>query len=110
MVIRDENGKAVILLNKKDILDYIFEKCGMEVGIEAEQQFNQADEAFDEDSCEGCDVLAQRDEEIEELQEALSQMEQALCNQKQKYVKYLKSKKFSAAAALLEDYDEVVGE
>lgn len=48
MVIKDEKGKVVILLDESDILKYVFEKCGFEVGI-AVQGMVENDEDCDDD-------------------------------------------------------------
>lgn len=98
MVIKDDKGKVVILMSKKDILDYIFEKCGFEVGLEAEGIFNKADESFTQEECEGCDVLMERDEEIEQLKSRLK-------TQKNLYIDFLKSKHLYSAAKMLQEFD-----
>lgn len=108
MVIRDENNKVVILLSKKDILDYVFEKCGVEVGLQVEEQFNQADEAFDQDCCEGCQVLDDKYNEIAALESVIDNLEEDMQKQKENYIKYLKDKRYFAAAKALQDLDEGV--
>ena len=99
MVIKDENGKPVILMSKRDILDYIFEKCGLEVFIQAEEEFNKSDEAFTQDDCGGCEALADMEQYAESLETELTEL-------KDKYISFLKSKKYFVAAKALEQMEE----
>lgn len=96
MVIKDENGKAVILMSKRDILDYIFEKCGFEVGVEVKNEFNKE---FNKDDCGGCEALFDMEQYAESLEDELIQL-------KEKHIKFLKSRKYFAAAKALEEYEE----
>lgn len=48
MVIKDNEGKVIILLDQNDILNYVFEKCGFEVGVVIKDMTEEAEET-DED-------------------------------------------------------------
>ena len=106
MVIKDQDGKVVILVSKADILEYIFEKCGLEVGIEAKEIFKKAEDSFTQDDCEGCDVLREKENMIDTLETALYDTQGELSNLKNKYIKYLKDRHYFAAAKMLEQMEE----
>lgn len=120
MVIKDENGKVVILMSKRDILEYVFEKCGFEVGIEVEDVFKTAENAPDYDECDGCSDLSEAEEraeklqfrvdslefDLEDLNEQFDELQDKFENQKKSYIKYLKNKHYYSAAKALEQMDE----
>lgn len=122
MVIKDENGKVVILMSKRDILEYVFEKCGFEVGLEVEDVFETAENAsdYDEDECDGCSALSEAEEraeklqfrvdslefDLEDLNEQFDELQDKFENQKKSYIKYLKNKHYYSAAKALEQMDE----
>lgn len=76
MVIKENDGKVVILLDQRDIIDYIFDKCGFEVGIEI-QDILESKEADDEDL---------DDEDLEyynELEETIDQLRYELDDERE---------------------------
>ena len=72
MVIKDEKGNTIVLLTKRDILDYILEKCGAEISFEIETISKAAEECkFDKDLCMGCEELTDTQNELNEAQNDL---------------------------------------
>lgn len=71
MVIKENDGKVVILLDQKDIIDYIFDKCGFEVGIEIQDMLKN-EEVDDEDL-----------EYYNELEETIDQLRYELDNERE---------------------------
>lgn len=106
MVIKDENGKVIMLMNKSDILDYIFKKCGLEVGIEAKNIFKQADSSITQEECEGCIDLREKENHINTLENVLYDTQAELTKLKETYINYLKTKHYYAAAKALEEMEE----
>lgn len=73
MVIKDDKGNTVILLSKRDILEYILEKCGVEVSLEVEAITEAAEECkFDKDLCMGCEELTDTQNELNEAENDLA--------------------------------------
>lgn len=106
MVIKEANGNVRILMSKKDILDYVFEKCGLEVGFEVEKISQQADEAFNQDECCGCGALDDMQSYAESQENMVAELKDKLENQKNLMIDYLVSKKQLKAAQLLKQFDE----
>lgn len=92
MVIKDENGKVAILLDQDDILRYVFDKCGFEVGIAVKDMTEETEEDNDEDlECELSEAyetiqqlelenkkLNRRNEDLEENSETLEKINKKL--------------------------------
>lgn len=84
MVIKENSGKVVILLDNRDILDYVFEKCGFEVGITVENMVNRQDDTEDDEDDTDLEVeneqlrweLEQSQQENEQLRRKLEDAEE----------------------------------
>ena len=106
MVIKDEHGKIVVLMTKKDILDYVFEKCGLAVGFEVESEFKKADGNVQPENCEGCLKLRAAKTEVDGLRDIVTDLADRVNYQKQMYIDHLKEKHLYAAAKALENFEE----
>lgn len=107
MVIKDENGNPVVLITKRDILDYIFDKCGLEVGMEVKNIFKNEEQKISPEDCEGCQDLISAKNRIKKLEYMISDLEMALQTLKERSVKFLKDRHFHAAAKVLQTIDEI---
>lgn len=124
MVIKDEKGKVVILLDQDDIIKYVFEKCGFEVGIAIEDMTKEPEES-DEDDLEfdlreaeetntrlesENEDLNRKVEDLEENNTTLERINKELLDkqkiQKNIYIEYLKSQGLEFAAKKLKEFDE----